>query len=341
MFKFALKNMGVKKVQIILIVISIIISASVGVLAFNVSNQVSEGNTTNASYYSVIVGPAGSKTQLAMNTMYFTDDPLGTIPYSVVNELERDSRVQENGVIPYAMADSYNGSKIVGTTSAFLNGKTVAQGTLFTDGEICQAVIGSRVAKNNNLKIGDTFKTEHVGMGAHDSNMEIEVVGILEESFSAFDSIIFTQLQTLWAVHEHGEDGDGAPNDDINHGHVTEESGSHENDNHEGEEEHMHDSLEGMVCAILVKTKTPNGAMELVTEYTKTVNYDGHVYSLQAIEPMEQVREVLNDADNTKYIVYVLCGVILIMNIILKHLKTNMILEKSQLKKIFLILLMK
>ena len=33
MLKFALKNMGVKKVQIILIVISIIISASVGVLA--------------------------------------------------------------------------------------------------------------------------------------------------------------------------------------------------------------------------------------------------------------------------------------------------------------------
>ena len=320
MFKFALKNMGVKKVQIILIVISIIISASVGVLAFNVSTQVSEGITTNAGYYSVIVGPSGSKTQLAMNTMYFTDDPLGTIPYSVVNELERDSRVRR--VIPYAMADSYNGSKIVGTASAFLDGKELADGVLFTDGEICQAVIGSRVAKNNNLKVGDTFKTEHVGMGAHDSDMGIKVVGILNESFSAYDNVIFTQLQTLWAVHKHGKESGEGTGGDVNHGHVTEEDESHghEDESHGGEghenEEHEHSSIEGMVCAILINTRTPNDAIELVTEYTKAVNYEGHVYSLQAIEPMEQVRDVLNDADNTKYIVYVLSAVILIMNII-------------------------
>ncbi len=69
MFKFALKNMAVKKVQIVLIVLSIIISAGIGVLAFNVATQVSEGITNNAGYYSVIVGPAGSSTQLVMNSM--------------------------------------------------------------------------------------------------------------------------------------------------------------------------------------------------------------------------------------------------------------------------------
>ena len=42
MLKFAFKNMATKKAQIILIVISIVISASVAVLAFNVSNQVSD-----------------------------------------------------------------------------------------------------------------------------------------------------------------------------------------------------------------------------------------------------------------------------------------------------------
>ena len=71
MFRFALKNMAIKMVQNILIVLSIVISAGIAVLAYNVANQVDDGITQNAGYYSVIVGPSGSQTQLAMNTMYF------------------------------------------------------------------------------------------------------------------------------------------------------------------------------------------------------------------------------------------------------------------------------
>ena len=118
MLKFALKNMAIKKVQIILIVLSIIISASVAVLAFNVSTQVSDGITENAMWYSVIVGPSGSETQLAMNTMYFTDKPVGTMPFSVVSTLTSDSRVTL--AVPFSMADSYNGANVVGTTTDYL-----------------------------------------------------------------------------------------------------------------------------------------------------------------------------------------------------------------------------
>lgn len=52
--------MAIKKVQIILIVLSIVISAGIGVLALNVATQVDEGITKNAGYYSVIVGPAAA-----------------------------------------------------------------------------------------------------------------------------------------------------------------------------------------------------------------------------------------------------------------------------------------
>ena len=81
MLKFALKNMAVKKVKIILIVLSIVVSASVALLAYNVSEQVDDGFKTTAGYYDMIIGPSGSATQLAMNTMFFTDKPLGTISY--------------------------------------------------------------------------------------------------------------------------------------------------------------------------------------------------------------------------------------------------------------------
>ena len=293
MLKFALKNMAIKKVQIILIVLSIVISAGIGVLAFNVATQVDEGITSGAQYYSAIVGPAGSNTQLAMNTMYFTDSPVGTIPYSVVSSLQQDQRV--DSVIPFAMADNYNGYNVVGTTPAYLKNKSVAKGEMFTSTETMQAVVGSSIAKYCDLEVGDLIYTNHSASGTDKHTQGITVVGILEESHSSFDNVVFTQIKTLWDMHDHGE-----------------EHGEHE----EGEE---HQHTHGTVCAILINTKNPGYAMQLVQEYDGKIitTEDGDNYTLQAIEPMSIVRDVLNDADDTKYIVFVLCAVILIMNIMI------------------------
>ena len=285
--------MAIKKVQIILIVLSIVISAGIGVLAFNVATQVDEGITSGAQYYSAIVGPAGSNTQLAMNTMYFTDSPVGTIPYSVVSSLQQDQRV--DSVIPFAMADNYNGYNVVGTTPAYLENKSVAKGEMFTSTETMQAVVGSNIAKYCELEVGDIIYTSHSASGTDTHTQGLTVVGILEESHSSFDNVVFTQIKTLWDMHDHGE-----------------EHGEHE----EGEE---HQHTHGTVCAILINTKNPGYAMQLVQEYDGKIitTEDGDNYTLQAIEPMSIVRDVLNDADDTKYIVFVLCAVILIMNIMI------------------------
>ena len=293
MLKFALKNMAIKKVQIILIVLSIVISAGIGVLAFNVATQVDEGITSGAQYYSAIVGPAGSNTQLAMNTMYFTDSPVGTIPYSVVSSLQQDQRV--DSAIPFAMADNYNGYDVVGTTPAYLKNKSVAKGEMFTASKTMQAVVGSNVAKYCDLEVGDVIYTSHSAGSTDTHTQGITVVGILEESHSSFDNVVFTQIKTLWDMHDHGEE----------HG------------EHEEEKEHQH--THGTVCAILINTKNPGYAMQLVQEYDGKIitTEDGDNYTLQAIEPMSIVRDVLNDADDTKYIVFVLCAVILIMNIMI------------------------
>lgn len=293
MLKFAFKNMAIKKVQIILIVLSIVISAGIGVLAFNVATQVDEGITSGAQYYSAIIGPAGSNTQLAMNTMYFTDSPVGTIPYSVVSSLQQDQRV--DSVIPFAMADNYNGYNVVGTTPAYLKNKSVAKGEMFTAAETMQAVVGSNIAKYCDLEVGDLIYTSHSASGTDTHTQGLTIVGILEESHSSFDNVVFTQIKTLWDMHDHGE----------------------EHDEHEEGEEHQH--THGTVCAILINTKNPGYAMQLVQEYDGKIitTEDGDNYTLQAIEPMSIVRDVLNDADDTKYIVFVLCAVILIMNIMI------------------------
>ena len=293
MLKFALKNMAIKKTQVILIILSIVISAGIAVLAFNVATQVDEGITSNAGYYSAIIGPAGSNTQLAMNTMYFSEEPVGTIPYNVVTALQQDSRVTQ--IIPFAMADNYNGYGVVGTTAAFLSGKNVARGELFADDGTLQAVIGSNIAKYNSLEVGDVIYTSHSANSTELHTKGITVVGILAESHSSYDNIVFTQLKTLWEMHDHGE---------------------HTEQDHESEEHHHEGKT---VCAVLVNTKNPGYAMQLVTEYNDKIitSDDGDSVTLQAIEPMSVVRDVLNDADDTKYIVFVLCAVILVMNIMI------------------------
>ena len=290
MFKFAIKNLSTKIMQTFLIIFSIVISAGVAILAYNVSTQVDQGITKNASYYSVIISPSGSKTQLAMNSMYFTEEPLGTIPYSLVETLQQDG-TKITSAIPFAMADNYNGYNVVGTTPEFLKDKTLKTGEMFDESSTMQAVIGYKVAKNNNLKIGDTIYTSHSANSSQTHSQGLTITGILKESHSTYDNVIFTQLRTLWEMHEHGEH------------------------NENEEQNNLHES----VCAILINTKNPVYAMQIVNEYDGKIitNTKGDSFVLQAIEPMDIVRDVLEEADNTKYIVYVLCGVILLMNVMI------------------------
>ena len=281
MFKFAIKNMAIKKVKIVLIVISIVISACVALLAYNISEQVDDGFKSTAAYYDIIIGPAGSSTQLAMNTMFFTEKPLGTISYEYVEDLRADMRI--NAVVPFTMGDSYNGAKIVGTEPLFLEGRALSDGEMFDAKFEC--VLGSAVAKKYGLTIGSELITSHglaEGGHAHEQN-PLKVVGILKQTNTSYDNVIFTAVETVWATHDHGGEEE----------HTQEE---HEHEEH------------GEICAILVKTKSFN-------HYNAVKNEYGADAKLLVINPSEVLREVLENVDMSSKIVYILCIIILIMNI--------------------------
>ncbi len=278
MLKFALKNMAIKKAKILMIVLSIVISASVAILAYNIAEQVDDGFKTTAGYYDMIIGPSGSSTQLAMNTMFFTEKPLGTISYEYVEQLQADTRV--NKVVPFTMGDSYNASKIVGTTPDFLEGKELSKGEMF-DAPF-EAVIGASVANKYGLSIGSKMVTSHglsEGGHAHESH-PLTVVGILDETKTAYDQVVFTPVETIWATHDHS----ASEGEDQDH------------------EEH------GEICAILVKSKSFNFYNQLKTEYSESGK-------LLVINPSEVIREVMENVDMSAQIVYILCIIILVMNI--------------------------
>ena len=279
MLKFALKNMAVHRARVLLVALSIVLSACVALLSFNIAQQVNEGIVNTAAYYDLIIGPSGSATQLAMNTLFFTDEPLGTLDYAYVEEIESSGLA--NAVVPFTMGDSFGSAKIVGTTADFLAGKSLASGTMFT--ATYEAVVGSAVTQQYGLSVGDEIVTSHglTGTGSTHEAAPLTVTGILQATGTAYDNVVFTHYETVWAVHSQG--------------HTDEDE----------EEPHV----EGEICAILVKSKSFNDYYRLLDAYSGDA-------SLLCINPSTVLREVLEQVDTSSKIVYALCAVVLLMNIV-------------------------
>lgn len=280
MFSFALKNLWTRKSKAFLSALSIIMATTIGLLAFNISRQVEDGIVETVTYYDTLVGPTGSESQLALNTLFFTGSPVGTIGYENYEKLKSDPRVNE--AIPFAMGDSYKGAKIIGTEARYLGNHKLSDGTLFL--EEFEAVLGYNVARENGLKVGDTFYTSHgiseTGDTGHEHAEPYTVSGVLKKTNTSYDNVVFINISDVWHVHGHAEE-------------------SHEG---EHEEEHVH----GDVTAILLKTKNPVFQANVSAELNK-------IAGLQAINPTTVVREIMNNIDLSKQIVYILCFVIGIM----------------------------
>ena len=318
MFKFAFKNMLIKRVKILLVVFSIVLSASVGILAYNISAQVENGIMDTTAYYDTIIGPSGSDTDLAMSTMFFTGSVTETISYEYYEQLKNDMRV--NLAVPFTMGDSYNGAKIIGTTPDFLSTKELDKGEMFS--ETYEAVVGYGVAKANGLSIGDELITSHgiSGTGHKHTANPLVVVGILEKTNTAYDNVVFTPVETIWATHDHGgeesadedhEELEGVGSHAEADAHADE---GHVSDTHTDGEAHdetvgeEHDHEHGDICAVLIKCKRASDVSAVQGLFKNNSE-------VIVITPAEVMREVLSNVDTSVYIVYVLCVIILIMNI--------------------------
>lgn len=284
MIRFAFRHMATRLGRLLLSALSIVVSAGVALLSYNISTQVSEGIIGGASRYDMIIGPAGSSTQLAMNTLFFTDQPLGTISYDMVNELLSTGAVAE--AVPFSMGDSYNDAPIVGTSPALLTDKPLREGTMFAD--TFEAVVGYDTARQYGLKVGDTLITSHglSGTGASHAAAPLTVVGILNRTNTAFDRAVFTPCTTVWALHDHEEEQEEA----------------------EGLEE-AHEHEEGEICAVLVRCRS-------IADYQALMNHYKSNASLLAINPNTVLREVLENVDLSRTIVYALCAVVMVMNLL-------------------------
>lgn len=162
--------------------------------------------------YDAVVGAKGSQLQLVLNSVYHLEQSPGNISWEIYMSLKQNPMVKS--AIPMAVGDNYYGYRIVGTSGEIFahekNGMKLKAGKLFDESKN-QALVGSIVAEKTGLKIGDKIKPYH-GLTFNPDEKhenEFEIVGILENSNTPNDRVIWIPLNSFFRMDGHVLRGDG------------------------------------------------------------------------------------------------------------------------------------
>jgi putative ABC transport system permease protein len=277
--------------------------------------------------YDVLVGAKGSPLQLVLNTVYQIDRSPGNIPYSMYEKMVAGGlRAQVKLAVPYAVGDSYQNHRIIGTLPTLFgfDDEGVAQADRFeyrpekyyefAEGRVFhprkfEAVIGSDVSARTGLKIGQKFKATHgtplPNQSPDEHDTEWEVVGVLAPTHTAADRVLFIPLETFYAIADHeqaleamSQIKQGADPTKLASPKPAETPATDDHDH-----DHAHDEAftmnpdgtlnlhlpknEWQVSAILVKSRSPFAAQQLMW----TINNQNQA---SAVNPASVMREFFN-----------------------------------------------
>ncbi|MGB7345913.1 MAG: FtsX-like permease family protein [Pirellulaceae bacterium] len=209
--------------------------------AYGIITEAFERNAQSG--YNLVVGPSkGSALQLTLNSVYYLSQPNENIDYTKFMEFyfqedrarmvrkyggdpalgERDGQyagyIGKGGfAIPLALGDYLGEFRVVGTTPEFFEklrmGPELDETFRFADGRALkehsveysyfESVLGSRVAKEQNLKVGDTYNPSHSVPGGEGHGQAFTVVGVLEPTGTPNDRAAFVNLEGFYLLDKH------------------------------------------------------------------------------------------------------------------------------------------
>lgn len=272
LWKIAWSYLWNRKLTTLLTILSVALGVALISAVLTLREETQRRFEEEGQAFDIVIGAKGNPLQLVLSSVYFLDAPTGNMGMDVYDALKNHEDVV--GIFPLGMGDTYKGYRIVGTTRDLMEFKwgdrtpyALAEGRCFED--TYDAVIGANVAMEANLKIGDAFVGTHGFVESpfahkHEDN-PYKVVGILQRSGSPNDRAIFCPLESVWQVHDHGEEA--------HHDHD-------ENENHE----HKHDSSRE-VTALLVKLASP----AIRFEFKDMVN---RRYNAMAAIPIQEIQKL-------------------------------------------------
>jgi len=271
--------------------------------------------------FDIVVGAKGSELQLVLSALYFMDRPTGNIKLSDYERILKEEDVA--AAFPVSMGDTFRGFRIVGTTRDLFDYTWVsptsgeekrpfslAEGRLFE--KPLEAVVGSTVARLEDLHLGDLFIGTHgfaeLPEGLREDHHEhpYTVVGILEPSGSPNDRAVFCDLASVWDVHGHAHEGVVVGSGHAGHGEEHEEHAAHA---HEGGEAHAgegHAKEDLEITAILVSLDTPALRFQFV-------DYVNDEYNAMATIPVSQIRDLYDSVLGTAKSVLLSVGYLVVV----------------------------
>lgn len=279
MIRFILADLRRLWAGSVVVVLLVALATALGVAVTLQERSLRLGSARAADKFDLVVGAAGSETQLVLSSVFLQAAPLPLVSGEVLHALSEDPRVA--WAAPVAFGDSFNGYPLVGTTTTLIRNTTpgFSEGAMFTaEGE---AVIGAAVQ----LRIGDEVKPMHgnAGEGGHThTELAYHVVGRLEATNTPWDRAILVPVQAVWHIHGlGGEDHDDHGGENAaNPASGAASNAEAEHHDEEDGDEHHHGGIDADaplvetfdehmpgLPAILVKPKTIGDAYKLRQEY--------------------------------------------------------------------------
>jgi len=176
-----------------------------------VKRQARDTFTGQTGAWDAVLGARGAKLQLVLNAIFHLEASPGNVPFADFQVISSNRAVAL--AIPIAVGDNYLGYRIVGTlTNLFTDAEAApgrkfrlaSGGRVFEDG-YREAVVGSFVARQVGLKMGDSFRPYH-GLNFDPKTQhedEYVVTGILEPSNTPADRVIWIPLAGLQNMSGH------------------------------------------------------------------------------------------------------------------------------------------
>ena len=157
----------------------------------------------------LLLGRAGSPLELVFNGVYFTKPDVSTFPLRNL-EAVREDRLAE--AIPLYARFTTNGYRIVGTELDYFRFRDVAVAEGRQLARLGECVIGSRVARELNVKPGDFLisSPEKLFDLAGVYPLRMTVCGVLAPTGTADDKAVFVDLKTAWIIQGIGHGHDDA-----------------------------------------------------------------------------------------------------------------------------------
>lgn len=165
--------------------------------------------TQTVSQVDLLVGARSGQLQLLLYSVFNMGQATNNVSWKSYEYWKNNPSIE--WTIPYSLGDSYRGFRTVATDENFFlhyrfKGK---QSVEFEEGKAFESnsdvVIGSEVANELNLKLGDEAVITHgvtkgVGFVNHDQH-PFKVSGILKKTGTAIDQAVYISLEAMELIH--------------------------------------------------------------------------------------------------------------------------------------------